>query len=130
MAKKIGLSPTIYQNKHTNKQMRVPSLKEPVVRLENMAQDRLKKSDEAVLRALVREHVLSTAVPDFVLIQALDQTTDALRRELLRYIQVYKSKDPIERANAEKAMEKMLTGLQDDVKTAFEERMLDFTQSF
>lgn len=94
-----------------------------------MTRDQLRKIDEEAVRALVREHVLANAVPDFVLVQALDLTTEALRRELLRYIQAYKSKDPQERANAEQAMEIMLDSLQEDIKEVFEQRMLEFMQS-
>lgn len=89
----------------------------------------LSKTDEKLIRSVIREHVLSSAIPDFVLIQALDKTTDELRRAMLNYIQQYKSADPQIRANAERFMEVMLAGLKEDIKESFEERMLEFIQS-
>lgn len=89
----------------------------------------MKNSEERILRALIREHVLSAAVPDFVLTSALDKTTDSIRREMLKYIQAYKSQDPETHANAMRAMETLIEGLRADIKEAFEQRMLDFMQS-
>lgn len=86
-------------------------------------------AEDAKLRLLIREHVLSAAVPDFVMIEALDIVEQKLRFAFEKYIQQYKSHSPEERATAEDAVNVLLAGLKEDVKESFEQRLLDFLQS-
>lgn len=88
----------------------------------------LEKTKEQLIRSLIKEHILVSAVPDFVLAQALEKTTDALKDELLKYIQMYKSSDQATRSNAEKAMNIFLEAIKTDIKESFEQRMIEFTQ--
>lgn len=82
------------------------------------------------LKKIIKEEfILSCAVPDFVLIQALDKTTNALREALLKHIQLV-SKNESQRHQALIAAEEMLAEFKNDVRTAFETRLTDFLNKF
>lgn len=79
------------------------------------------------LRQIVKEEfVLSNAIPDFVLIQALDKTTDALRRALMQYVQTRIISSTQKRIQAEALVEEFLSAFKQDVRDCFEKRLLDF----
>jgi len=86
-------------------------------------------NDEEVklkIREIIKEHVFSSAVPDFVLTQALDKTTADLRSALLRYVYMYQSTNSSQRAQGEDAVDRFIEAFKVEVKNVFEDCLQDF----
>jgi hypothetical protein len=81
---------------------------------------------EQILKDYVNEHILSAAVPDFVLTQQLDKIIDIIRQNLLKYIYMYHSNSQKQRLNAEERLEEMLSEFQSEIKKSFESNVSSF----
>jgi hypothetical protein len=78
------------------------------------------------LKTYINEAILGNVVPDFVLVQAIDDMVKVVRQNLMKFILMQKSQDPNTKATATQAMEEMIEGFRGDVKEAFEIRLEEF----
>jgi hypothetical protein len=78
------------------------------------------------LKTYINEAILGNVVPDFVLVQAIDDMVKVVRQNLMKFILMQKSQDSNTKGTATQAMEEMIEGFRGDVKEAFEIRLEEF----
>jgi len=78
------------------------------------------------IQKIIKEHIFSSAVPDFVLTQALDKTTADLKNALLKYVYMYRSANSSQRAQGEDAVDRFVEVFKVEVKSVFEDCLQDF----